>query len=146
MAPRRSSLLRAKVAVAQRRREKGLARCRLAAVCSLAAYYRRSPDELSEKEVRAYLLSLRERSVARGTFKTVHYGIQFLYCTTLNRDRALFSKRDPRAQAGAFAQCPGARSAPFSPAKELYFQDLLRHNLRLRPTVRRSYRPRDPHD
>ena len=33
----------------------------IAAVCSLAAYHRRSPDELSEEEVRAYLLSLRER-------------------------------------------------------------------------------------
>jgi predicted DNA-binding transcriptional regulator YafY len=37
----------------------------LGAVRSLAAHYRRPPDELSEEEVRAYLLSLRERGVAR---------------------------------------------------------------------------------
>ena len=51
----------------------------LDAVRNLAAHYRRSPDELSEEEVRAYLLSLRERGVALGTFKTNHGGIQFLY-------------------------------------------------------------------
>jgi len=120
----------------------------IAAVCSLAAYYRRSPDELSEEEVRAYLLSLRERGVARGTFKTIHYGIQFLYCNTLNRDWPLFSKKDPPAQAEAFAQCPGRQPCPqhSPPYKEPDLQDLLRHRLRLRPTVRRSYRPRDPHD
>jgi hypothetical protein len=84
----------------------------IAAVCSLAAYYRRSPDELSEEEVRPYLLSLRERGVARGTFKTIHYGIQFLYCNTLNRDWPLFSKKDPPAQAEAFAQCPGRQPCP----------------------------------
>ena len=45
------------------------------AVRRLAAHYRRSPDQLSEDEVRAYLLSLRERGVALGTFKTNHGGI-----------------------------------------------------------------------
>jgi hypothetical protein len=40
----------------------------LDAVRHLAAHYRRSPDELSEEDVRAYLLSLRERGVALGTF------------------------------------------------------------------------------
>lgn len=43
----------------------------------LAAYYRRSPEELSEAEVRAYLIGLRDRGAARGTFKTDHYGIRF---------------------------------------------------------------------
>ena len=37
------------------------------AVRRLAAHYRRSPDQLSEDEVRAYLLALRERGVALGT-------------------------------------------------------------------------------
>ena len=60
------------------------------AVRRLAAHYRRSPDELSEDEVRAYLLSLRERGVALGTFKTNQGGIQFLYRRTLDRDWPLF--------------------------------------------------------
>jgi len=63
------------------------------AVRGLAAHYRRSPDQLSEEEVRAFLLSMRERGAARGTFKANHYGIQFLYRNTLNRDWALFSKK-----------------------------------------------------
>src|SRR5262245_31150763 len=83
----------------------------IAAVRSLAAHYRRSPDQLSEEDVRAYLLGLRERGVARGTFKASHYGIQFLYNTTLNRDWALFSKKDPPA-AEAFTHCPDRQPGP----------------------------------
>lgn len=63
------------------------------AVRSLAAHYHRPPDQLSEEEVRSYLLRMRERGAARGTFKVNHYGIQFLYRNTLNRDWALFSKK-----------------------------------------------------
>jgi hypothetical protein len=39
------------------------------AVRRLAARYRRSPDQLSEEEVRGYLLELRQQGAARGTFK-----------------------------------------------------------------------------
>jgi hypothetical protein len=63
------------------------------AVRKLAARYRRSPDQLSEEEVRSYLLDLRERGAARGTFKANHYGIQFFYRQTLNRDWSLFAKK-----------------------------------------------------
>ena len=48
------------------------------AVRRLAAHYHRSPDLLSEEEVRNYLLGLRQRGVARGTFQTSHYGLAFL--------------------------------------------------------------------
>ena len=64
------------------------------AVRRLAAHYRRSPDRLSEEEVRGYLLGLRERGVALGTFKAYHGGIQFLYRRTLDRDWALFQKKE----------------------------------------------------
>lgn len=63
------------------------------AVYALASHYRRSPDELSEEDVRAYLLDLKARGAARGTFKTSHYGIRFLYCQTLDRDWSLFGKK-----------------------------------------------------
>jgi hypothetical protein len=69
------------------------------AVRRLAAQYRRSPDQLSEAEVRGYLLGLRERGVALGTFKAYHGGIQFLYRRTPDRDWALFQKRNSPAQA-----------------------------------------------
>ena len=64
------------------------------AVRRLAAYYRRSPDQLSEEEVRRYLLGLRERGVALGTFRAYQGGIQFLYRRTLDRDWALFQKKE----------------------------------------------------
>jgi hypothetical protein len=64
------------------------------AVRRLAAHYRRSPDQLSEEEVRGYLLGLRERGAALGTFKAYHGGIQFLYRRTLDRDWALFEKKE----------------------------------------------------
>ncbi len=46
------------------------------AVRRLAAHYHRPPDRLSEEEVRSYLLGLRQRGVARGTFQTAHYGLR----------------------------------------------------------------------
>src|SRR6202453_4583652 len=64
------------------------------AVRRLAAHYRRSPDRRSEAEVRGYLLELRERGVALGTFKAYHGGIQFLCRQTLDRDWALFQKKE----------------------------------------------------
>jgi hypothetical protein len=39
-------------------------------------------DLLSEEEVRAYLYLRHERGIARGTFKTNHGGIRFLYTRT----------------------------------------------------------------
>jgi hypothetical protein len=80
------------------------------AVRRLAAHYKRSPDLLNEEEVRTYLLHLRDaRGVARGTFKTNHGGIRFLYgrdrgnkcgndhCVTagVNRCRFHFRFQDP---------------------------------------------------
>ena len=83
------------------------------AVRKLAAHYRRSPDQLGEEEVRGYIVSLRERGAARGTFKTNYYGIQYLYRYTLNRDWALFSKKRSvcRARSGCPTRLPTQKSA-----------------------------------
>ena len=85
------------------------------AVRGLAKHYHRSPDQLSEAEVRSFLLHLRdERGVAHGTFQPYHAGIQFLYERTLDREWALFSKKEsarPSAVAcPAFCRMP--RPAP----------------------------------
>ena len=77
------------------------------AVRRLAAHYMRSPDVLSEEEVRAYLLHLRdERGIARGTFKTNHGGIRFLYSRTLDRDWPLFSQKNAFVRRGSSACRP----------------------------------------
>src|SRR5215813_6681523 len=70
-----------------------------------AAYYRRSPGDLGETEVRSYFLHLRdERGVAQGTFRPYHAGIQFLYTRTLDCDWALFSKKGQGTEAQASAR------------------------------------------
>jgi hypothetical protein len=73
------------------------------AVYRLAAHYRRSPDQLSEEEVRAYLLSLRQKGVARGTFQTSQYGLRFLYHHTLDRAWGLFGEKKDRLAAAEAA-------------------------------------------
>src|SRR5262249_53846268 len=112
------------------------------AVRDLAAHYRRSPDGLSEEEVRAYLLAMRERGAARGTFKANHYGIQFLYAIRSTATGPCFQKKDPPAQAEAAPQsaqrCPCPQSP--SPPEEPDLQGLLNRHLRLRPACRRRNR------
>jgi hypothetical protein len=91
----------------------GTQRIYLDGVRRLAKHYRRAPDELSEAEVRTYLLGLRERGVALGTFKTNHGGIQFLYRRTLDRDWPLFGeKKDPSPEAASPAGRPARRADP----------------------------------
>ena len=83
------------------------------AVRRLAARYRRSPDQLSEEEVRGYLLELRQQGSARGTFKISLYGLRFFYQHTLGRGWELFrEKKDRRAWAEAAASCAVGGSGP----------------------------------
>jgi hypothetical protein len=91
----------------------GTQRLYLDGVHRLAKHYGRAPDQLSEAEVRAYLLELRERGVALGTFKTNHGGIQFLYRRTLERNWPLFGgKKDPPAEAAPSPGCPAGCAGP----------------------------------
>ena len=61
----------------------------LMAVRGLAKYYRRSPDELSEEEVRAFFLHLiNERKSAPSTVRIYLYGIKFFFTKTLQRQWA----------------------------------------------------------
>jgi hypothetical protein len=46
--------------------------------------------------VRGYLLGLRQRGVARGTFKTGQYGLRFLFHHTLDRAWGLFGEKKDR--------------------------------------------------
>ena len=80
-------------------------------VRALAAYYRRSPDLLSEAEVRGYLLHLRdERDVARGTYAPCHGGIRFLFAHTLERDWPLFLKKESARPSASV--CPTCYRTP----------------------------------
>lgn len=68
------------------------------AVRKLAEHYHHPPDTLSEQEVRSYLLSLRDRGVARGTFRSARFALQFFFGRSLGRDWLLFKQtiRSPR--------------------------------------------------
>jgi integrase/recombinase XerD len=58
----------------------------VSAVRQLAAYYMRSPDQISEEEVRAYFLYLKnEKQVAHSTGTVAICAIKFLYEQTLKR-------------------------------------------------------------
>jgi Phage integrase, N-terminal SAM-like domain len=83
---------------------RGTQKIYIQAVRRLAAHYHRSPDLLSEEEVRSYLLGLRQQGVARGTFQTSHYGLRFFYQHTLGRAWELFGgKKDRLATSEATA-------------------------------------------
>ena len=67
------------------------------AVTGLAKFHRRSPDQISDEEVQAYLLHLiRDRHRAWSTCNIVVQGLRFLYHTTLKRARTTFTIPSPR--------------------------------------------------
>ena len=70
------------------------------AVRDLARHFGRSPDELSEEDVREYLLYLKNvRGVSRSTHQVSLCAIRFLYQQTLARDwRLLNVARPPSAR------------------------------------------------
>jgi site-specific recombinase XerD len=60
--------------------------CYVAAVRQLAGHYHRSPDQLTEEELRQYFLYLaNEKKVARATATIALCGIKFFYEQTLQR-------------------------------------------------------------
>ena len=64
------------------------------AVHQLAAYYRISPDALSERQVQQYLLYVRDDlGVAKGTFEPIVAGLKFFYLQTLGYEWPLFTKK-----------------------------------------------------
>jgi hypothetical protein len=51
---------------------------------------------VAEKDVQEFLISLRERDVARETFRGYRFALQFLFANTLGRDWPLFKKNSAR--------------------------------------------------
>lgn len=69
----------------------------VSAMRKLAGYYRRSPDELSEEEVRKYLLYLtQEKKVSASTFRQDISALRFFYTVTLNREWMIHHLPYPR--------------------------------------------------
>jgi len=55
-----------------------------------------SAEAVAEKDVQEFLISLRERDVARETFRGYRFALQFLFANTLGRDWPLFKKKSAR--------------------------------------------------
>jgi site-specific recombinase XerD len=69
----------------------------LEAVTGLARFYRRSPDQITDAEIQAYLVHLiRDRQLSWSTCHVVVCGLRFFYHITLKRDRTTFSIPSPR--------------------------------------------------
>lgn len=68
-------------------------------VAQLARHYRTSPDEITEEQVRDYLIHLSTvRKVARSTHTIALCGIKFFYQHTLGRGWKIFEIARPRAE------------------------------------------------
>jgi integrase/recombinase XerD len=66
-------------------------------VTDLARYHRRSPDELSDRDVQRYVRHLiEERRLAWGSLRTMVSGLRFFYWTTLRRAPSAFSIPMPK--------------------------------------------------
>ncbi len=66
---------------------------------TLAKYFHKSPEQLGEDDLKAYLLYLmKERHLSEGTFRFYVAGLKFLYRTTLKREWAVQKIRYPRAK------------------------------------------------
>lgn len=62
------------------------------AVRTLAEYYNRPPDQLTEEQVRQFFLHLiNKKHITEGTLRTYRGGIQFFYVVTLQRPMPLFN-------------------------------------------------------
>lgn len=59
-------------------------------------------EAATETDVQEFLLSLRERDVAKGTFRVHRYALEFLFTNTLRRDWPLFQKKLPRRPRSVF--------------------------------------------
>ncbi len=77
--------------------------CHVDAVRGLAKFYNKSPDLVTEEELRSYFLHLRlERKVARATATIALCGIKFFFQNTVRRDwTSLKLLRPPRSKNGA---------------------------------------------
>jgi len=74
-------------------------------VHQLAAYFKKSPDRLSEKNVEDYILYVRDDlGMAKGTFAPHFAGLKFFYLNTLGTDWALFTKK--KSASPAASGCP----------------------------------------
>jgi len=82
-------------------------------VRQLTKHFRLSPDRLTERQLRDYLMHLREvRKFAKGTFQQHFFGIKFFFVNTLAYDWPLLTKKKSASPiANAFPMFEATRTA-----------------------------------
>ena len=74
--------------------KEGTTRVYLRAVRQLTAFYRISPDRISEQQVQDFILYVRDDlGVAKGTFEPMLAGLKFFYLNTLGYEWPLLTKK-----------------------------------------------------
>jgi len=53
-----------------------------------------SPESATEQDVQTFLIGLRDRDVARETFRGYRFALECLFANTLGRDWPLFTKKN----------------------------------------------------
>ncbi len=83
------------------------------AVRQLTAHFRLSPDRITERQLRDYLINLRDvRGFAKGTFQHHFFGIKFFFINTLAYDWPLLTKKKfANPFANAFPMSEATRTA-----------------------------------
>ena len=67
----------------------------VSAMVGLAKYYRQSPDQLSQEQIRAYLLHLKERGLSPSSRNVAISGMKFFYQQCLGwNEKQLFLPRE----------------------------------------------------
>jgi integrase/recombinase XerD len=68
-------------------------------VSNYAKHFKKSPEELGEKELREYLLYLlNKRKLSKGTYRFYYQGLKFLYKHTLKREEVVEKIHCPRGE------------------------------------------------
>jgi integrase/recombinase XerD len=68
-------------------------------VSNLAKYFKKSPEELGEKEIKEYLVHLlKDGKISGGTYRYYVSGIKFLYRTTLKREGVVDAIQNPKCK------------------------------------------------
>ena len=70
----------------------------VAAVAKFAKHFGRSPDQLSQEDVRAYLIHLMDRGLARSTAVVARNALRHLYTNTLGRPDCLEKLPRPKRE------------------------------------------------
>ncbi len=69
----------------------------LRAVAQLATFYHRSPDQIADEEVQAYIVHLiRKRKLSWSSCNVAVYGLRFFFHETLRREKTSFHIPGPR--------------------------------------------------